>query len=172
MRVGNRDAAEKGGAVRLPRMTRFKLDGQAADGYSAHMYMGIDPIMGVNGKSQIALIADRYEIRAAFGSGGAGAVFKAWDTQLHRFVAVKRWNAPEPMLDDPEGTERLWREAMTLAAIQHPNILTIHDFGVDDEGPVRHHRVRGRRDAGPRRRARPVRPRRPSPTRRSRRWRR
>ena len=81
------------------------------------------------------LIADRYEIRQAIGSGGSGAVFQAWDTQLQRFVAVKRWNAPEPLLDDPEGTERLWREAMTLAAIQHPNILTIHDFGVDDEGP-------------------------------------
>jgi serine/threonine protein kinase len=81
------------------------------------------------------LIADRYEIRQSIGSGGAGAVFKAWDTQLNRPVAVKRWNAPEPMLDDREGTERLWREAMTLAAIQHPNILTIHDFGVDDEGP-------------------------------------
>jgi tRNA A-37 threonylcarbamoyl transferase component Bud32 len=85
--------------------------------------------------SQNALIADRYEIRRALGSGGSGAVFQAWDTQLHRFVAVKRWNAPEPLLDDPEGTERLWREAMTLAAIQHPNILTIHDFGVDAEGP-------------------------------------
>ncbi|HRX06002.1 MAG TPA: serine/threonine-protein kinase [Kiritimatiellia bacterium] len=81
------------------------------------------------------LIADRYEIRRSIGSGGAGAVFQAWDTQLNRPVAVKRWNAPEPMLDDREGTERLWREAMTLAAIQHPNILTIHDFGVDDEGP-------------------------------------
>ncbi len=86
-------------------------------------------------KPSNALIADRYEIRASLGSGGAGAVFQAWDTQLQRFVAVKRWNAPEPMLDDREGTERLWREAMTLAAIQHPNILTIHDFGVDEEGP-------------------------------------
>ncbi|MGD9782067.1 MAG: serine/threonine protein kinase [Kiritimatiellia bacterium] len=84
---------------------------------------------------QNKLIADRYEIRQAIGSGGSGAVFQAWDTQLQRFVAVKRWNAPEPLLDDPEGTERLWREAMTLAAIQHPNILTIHDFGMDEEGP-------------------------------------
>ena len=81
------------------------------------------------------LIAGRYEIRQSLGSGGAGAVFQAWDTQLQRYVAVKRWNAPEPMLGDREGTERLWREAMTLAAIQHPNILTIHDFGVDEEGP-------------------------------------
>ena len=80
-------------------------------------------------------IADRYEIRRAIGAGGSGSVFQAWDLQLQRFVAVKRWSPPEPMLDDPEGTERLWREAMTLAAIQHPNILTIHDFGVDDKGP-------------------------------------
>lgn len=81
------------------------------------------------------MIADRYEVHSAIGAGGVGAVFRAWDTQLNRYIAVKRWNAPEPMLDDPEGTERLWREAMTLAAIQHPNILTIHDFGVDDKGP-------------------------------------
>ena len=81
------------------------------------------------------LIAGRYEIRRALGSGGSGAVFQAWDVQLQRFVAIKRWNPPEPLLDDPEGTERLWREAMTLAAIQHPNILTIHDFGVDEKGP-------------------------------------
>ena len=80
-------------------------------------------------------IAERYEIRRAIGSGGSGSVFQAWDLQLQRFVAVKRWSPPEPLLDDPEGTERLWREAMTLAAIQHPNILTIHDFGVDGKGP-------------------------------------
>lgn len=86
-------------------------------------------------KAQNAWIAGRYEIRQSLGSGGAGTVFQAWDTQLQRFVAVKRWNAPEPMMDDRAGTERLWREAMTLAAIQHPNILTIHDFGVDEEGP-------------------------------------
>jgi hypothetical protein len=89
----------------------------------------------MDNKTQHARIAGRYEIRQALGSGGAGTVFQAWDTQLQRFVAVKRWNAPEPMLGDREGTERLWREAMTLAAIQHPNILTIHDFGVDEEGP-------------------------------------
>ena len=93
------------------------------------------PAPETENKSPGELIAERYEIRRAIGSGGSGAVFQAWDTQLQRFVAVKRWNAPEPLLDDPEGTERLWREAMTLAAIQHPNILTIHDFGVDDKGP-------------------------------------
>jgi hypothetical protein len=85
--------------------------------------------------AQNATIAGRYEIRRALGTGGSGAVFQAWDTQLQRFVAVKRWHPLEPLPDDPEGRERLWREAMTLAAIQHPNILTIFDFGVDAEGP-------------------------------------
>ena len=96
---------------------------------------GKDPAQDMESKPQNPLIARRYEIRRSLGSGGSGSVFQAWDTQLHRFVAVKRWNPPEPLLDDPAGTERLWREAMTLAAIQHPNILTIHDFGVDEEGP-------------------------------------
>ena len=94
-----------------------------------------DPASDAAHASPTEKIAERYEIRRAIGSGGSGAVFQAWDLQLQRFVAVKRWSPPEPMLDDPEGTERLWREAMTLAAIQHPNILTIHDFGVDDKGP-------------------------------------
>ncbi len=96
---------------------------------------GNEPAKDMESKTKNAVIAGRYEIRRAIGSGGSGAVFQAWDQQLHRFVAVKRWSPPEPLLDDPAGTERLWREAMTLAAIQHPNILTIHDFGVDDEGP-------------------------------------
>ncbi|NCA82219.1 MAG: serine/threonine protein kinase [Opitutae bacterium] len=99
------------------------------------MQMGTARQKDMERNASTPLIAGRYEIRRAIGSGGGGAVFEAWDTQLRRRVAIKRWNAPEPMLDDPEGTERLWREAMTLAAIQHPNILTIHDFGVDDEGP-------------------------------------
>ncbi len=94
-----------------------------------------DPAPDSANASPSEKIAERYEIRRAIGSGGSGSVFQAWDLQLQRYVAVKRWNPPEPMLDDPEGTERLWREAMTLAAIQHPNILTIHDFGVDDKGP-------------------------------------
>jgi serine/threonine-protein kinase len=94
-----------------------------------------DPAPDAANAAPTEKIAERYEIRRAIGSGGSGSVFQAWDLQLQRFVAVKRWSPPEPMLDDPEGTERLWREAMTLAAIQHPNILTIHDFGVDDKGP-------------------------------------
>ena len=74
----------------------------------------------------------RYEIRSLIGSGGAGKVFKAWDSALRRYVAIKRFG-PElgtPTTED----ERAWREAMTLASIQHPNILTVFDFGVDEQG--------------------------------------
>ncbi|MBU1692502.1 MAG: serine/threonine protein kinase [Verrucomicrobia bacterium] len=81
------------------------------------------------------VLADRYEIRRSLGAGGVGLVYQAWDLQLHRFVAVKRVRALDDLAEDTAVTEKLWREAMTLAAIQHPNILTIHDFGVDDEGP-------------------------------------
>ncbi|HOW96999.1 MAG TPA: serine/threonine-protein kinase [Kiritimatiellia bacterium] len=81
------------------------------------------------------VLAGRYEIRRPLGAGGVGMVYQAWDLQLHRFVAVKRWRPPDDLVEDSAGTEKLWREAMTLAAIQHPNILTIHDFGVDPEGP-------------------------------------
>ncbi len=67
------------------------------------------------------------------GSGGAGKVFKAWDSSLRRFVAIKRFGAEYGAHSSED--ERGWREAMTLASIQHPNILTVFDFGVDAEGP-------------------------------------
>lgn len=75
----------------------------------------------------------RYEIRSMIGSGGAGKVFKAWDSSLRRFVAIKRFGAEYGAHSSED--ERAWREAMTLASIQHPNILTVFDFGVDEEGP-------------------------------------
>lgn len=81
------------------------------------------------------LLANRYELRRALGAGGAGMIYQAWDQQLHRFVAVKRVRTLDDLESDRTQTEKLWREAMTLAAIQHPNILTIYDFGVDAEGP-------------------------------------
>lgn len=79
------------------------------------------------------VLQDRYEIQSTIGSGGAGSVFKAWDRSLRRFVAIKRFNAAQTGADALD--ERAWREAMALAAIHHPNILTIYDFGIDDEGP-------------------------------------
>ncbi|HMP75010.1 MAG TPA: protein kinase [Kiritimatiellia bacterium] len=76
-------------------------------------------------------IAGRYELREKIGEGGAGLVYKAWDAQLQRFVAFKRLKGHH----FDTNTESLLKEAKTLAAIQHPNILTIHDCGADENGP-------------------------------------
>lgn len=78
-------------------------------------------------------LQDRYDILGQVGSGGAGKVFKAWDKALRRNVAIKRFGAEFGPANSND--ERAWREAMTLASIQHPNILTVFDFGTDSEGP-------------------------------------
>lgn len=74
----------------------------------------------------------RYEILTKLGEGGAGEVYKAWDRSLRRHVAIKRFLASQDFCASID--ERAWREAMTLASIQHPNITTIYDFGIDTKG--------------------------------------
>lgn len=71
----------------------------------------------------------RYLIQAPIGEGGAGQVFRAWDQRLQRAVAVKRLHA------DVEMDADLRREAGILAALHHPNIVTIYDFAADEAGP-------------------------------------
>ncbi len=68
-----------------------------------------------------------YEILAPLGAGGMGEVYKARDTRLHRDVAIKV--LPERVAKDPEALARFEREARAIAALSHPNILAIHDFG-------------------------------------------
>ncbi len=68
-----------------------------------------------------------YSIRELLGSGGMGEVYRARDTRLKREVAVKV--LPENMADNPEVLARFEREAQSVAALSHPNILAIHDFG-------------------------------------------
>jgi serine/threonine protein kinase/Tol biopolymer transport system component len=67
-----------------------------------------------------------YEILAPLGAGGMGEVYKAKDTRLDRFVAVKV--LPEQLAKDPDLLTRFDREAKSVAALNHPNILALHDF--------------------------------------------
>jgi eukaryotic-like serine/threonine-protein kinase len=67
-----------------------------------------------------------YEILAPIGAGGMGEVYKARDQRLEREVAVKV--LPEHMARESEALARFEREAKTVAALNHPNILAIHDF--------------------------------------------
>jgi serine/threonine-protein kinase len=70
-----------------------------------------------------------YEILAPLGAGGMGEVYRARDTRLDRTVAVKV--LPARFVGDPDALARFEREARAVAALSHPNILSIHDFGTD-----------------------------------------
>ena len=74
---------------------------------------------------------DRYEIIAPLGAGGMGEVYRARDARLHREVAVKV--LPARLAQDESALSRFEREARSLAALSHPHIVAIHDFG-DHEG--------------------------------------
>jgi eukaryotic-like serine/threonine-protein kinase len=78
-------------------------------------------------------VADRFELREHIGSGGLGDVYRAWDHHLDRPVAVKRVRM-QIAQNDRRLVEQTWREAMTTACLQHPNIVTIFDYGIDADG--------------------------------------
>ena len=67
---------------------------------------------------------NHYEIVGRAGSGGMGEVYVATDTKLDRRVALKL--LPEDVAQDPERRERFTREAKAVAALNHPNIVTMH----------------------------------------------
>ena len=79
---------------------------------------------------QPGAVVGPYQITAHIGSGGMGDVYRARDPKLQRDVAIKV--LPEAFAADPDRLARFEREALAVAALSHPGILAIHDFGRAD----------------------------------------
>lgn len=75
---------------------------------------------------------ERYETLDVIGSGGMAIVWRARDTLLGRLVAIKR---PNPAHEGSIATARFTREARAAATVTHPNLVAVHDAGVDETGP-------------------------------------
>jgi serine/threonine protein kinase len=77
-------------------------------------------------------VGQRYELGEQLGAGGKATVWRAWDQRLARPVAIKILS---PILAaDPGFQARFEREARQVAGLNHPNIVTVFDYGSDDQG--------------------------------------
>ena len=85
--------------------------------------------MGLTGTS-----LDRYEVHEELGRGGMSVVYRGLDTTLQRRVAIKVLH--DHLTEDQQARDRLHREAVAVAKLQHKNIIEVFDFSTGSEGPA------------------------------------
>ena len=103
---------------------------------TAHGSRSINPLVRADILRPVALVPGTrlgpYEIHGAIGVGGMGEVYRAHDTRLDRDVAIKV--LPADWVSNGDRLRRFGQEARAAAALNHPNICTIHDVGTGDAG--------------------------------------
>lgn len=111
---------------------RFRCPGCGSTLPGAQVAAGVaDRPGGASESSGLPARVGRFEIRARLGAGAFGTVYRAYDPQLDREVALK---VPNPgVLDSPGRVERFLREARAAAGLRHPNIVPVHDAGRDGD---------------------------------------
>ena len=138
----------------IPEAIRYLEEGHARGKVVIRMAVA-SPVQSVH--RSVALSSGTrlgpYEVLAPLGAGGMGEVYRARDSKLERDVAIKV--LPAKLTSDPDALARFEREAKAVAALAHPNILSIYDFGTHEgvsyavtellEGET----LRGKLDAGP-----------------------
>jgi Tol biopolymer transport system component len=93
----------------------------------------VDIWIEMNKEIEVNTTLSHYRIVSKLGSGGMGEVYRALDTRLDRAVAIKV--LPAEFANDPERLRRFEQEARATSALNHPNILTVHDFGLHEGIP-------------------------------------